>query len=83
MRRFVRAVSYGMLLLAAVLTGWLALRREPVPHERYAIDWCRSAYARARTAADSALVDGQRPPASHLDRPAAVMCGTRRHAGQL
>lgn len=79
-----RIVGVAVSVVLAVVLAWLMLWRDyPVPHERQAIEWCRSAFAQAATPAESTAVDARRPTFSRGDAAAALTCGTRRAARQL
>ncbi len=74
-----------LLLGFALLLGWLQLRRDVTAtgYDDVAVEFCRARYARAGTAADSAVVDLQRPIWSRTQAPAATTCASLRAAGKL
>jgi hypothetical protein len=76
-----RLLGIGIALLVAVAVGFLYLRLS----ERRGAPGCVQAYAAARTAADSALVDAQSSGAAtgRLDAASNVSCGELRLRGAL
>jgi len=85
------ALREGFKRLAIVLSVIVAfavmLWREPDPAEplqqRSLASLCRVDYAKARSAIDTAFVDGHRPVASTLRAVASASCGQLRRAGAL
>ena len=67
-------------LVALLVVAALILSRTP---DGAAVDVCRMAYRQARTAADSAAVDRQRPVVSRAQAAVAVDCRTLRMGGRL
>jgi len=74
------AVVAGALVVG-LITIWVYLRMS----ERRGAYGCVQAYAAARTAADSALVDVQRPDAAagQLEGAYGLSCGELRQRGRL
>jgi hypothetical protein len=70
-----------LALLVGLATMWVYLRMS----ERRGYEGCIEAYAAARTAADSSLVDVQRSDAAtgRLDAAYGVSCGELKLRGQL
>lgn len=74
-----------MVLGIAVILTWFFFIR-PLGQagiDVRAAELCRASYHRARTAADSQIVDGQRPVVSRLQATTALTCGVMRRTGHL
>jgi hypothetical protein len=71
----------GVFVVLAVILWFIQMRRAPVQLlERRD---CQSAYATARTAAESAAVDVRQPLGSDRPDSLAQTCGDLRRAGRL
>jgi len=72
------------ILVALVIAAWFLIH--PLGQAGFdarAAELCRANYHRARTAADSQMVDGQRPIVSRVQATTALTCGAMRQSGQL
>jgi hypothetical protein len=80
------AIALGILLASAILAT-AAFRQRRIPGgavgEDVAATQCRAGYGRARTAADSAVVDVQRPIISREQATVARTCRELRLAAAL
>jgi hypothetical protein len=79
--RLRRYLGIGFALILAAVAAVLYMRMS----ERRGAPSCAQAYAVARTAADTALVDAQAadPEPGRLEAAYAVSCGELRRRGQL
>jgi len=79
--RIHRYLSVALALIVAVVAAVLYMRMS----ERRGAPNCSQAYAAARTAADTALVDAQAadPEPGRLEAAYGVSCGELRRRGQL
>ena len=72
-------------LVVLVIIAWFLLTHpfgQSGPNAQ-AMELCRADYRRARNAADSQMVDAQRPIVSRVQATTALTCGTMRQNGQL
>ena len=77
-------LTMGALLLLAGMAAWSAIRgRGPIGAHRIAAEDCRAGYRRARTAADSSMVDYQTPIVSKTQAAFAKSCKMMRLDGDL
>jgi len=74
-----------VVVLAALFgyLAWVLRRRGATEDDGRSVTLCAVLYQRARSAADTAMVDGQRPMISGEDAPAPRSCGELRSAGRL
>lgn len=85
------ALREGFKRLAIVLSVVVAFaimlwrQGDPVdpPQQRSLASLCRGDYAKARSAIDTAFVDGHKPPVSKLTAVMSPSCGQLRRAGAL
>ena len=77
MKRVISRISSVLLLLAALVGAFLTTRTGPDYDS--ASEECRVAYRRARTAAESTMVDRMRNGESLI----GLNCGTRRTTGRI
>lgn len=76
--------SFGelaLMLTTIVLIGWLLFRPPTYANPTFARD-CALQYERARSAADSAIVDGREPSRMQTERR-GMTCGRMRRRGDL
>src|SRR5262245_909217 len=75
------------IVLAVVVAFAIMLWRQrdlvDPPQQRSLANLCRVDYARARSATDTAFVDGHKPAVSKLTAVASASCGQLRRAGAL
>jgi hypothetical protein len=73
-----------VVVLAAVFAylAWVLRHRGAAEDDGRAATLCTVLYQRARSAADTAMVDGQRPMISGEDAPAPRSCAELRGAGR-
>jgi len=75
------------IVLSVIVAFAIMLWREPDPVEplqqHSLASLCRVDYAKARSATDTAFVDGHKPVASTLRAVESVSCGQLRRAGAL
>lgn len=79
-------VGLGILLAALLFAGvvyWWWRIPGGGPGEDIAAAQCQAGYQRSRTAADSAMIDSQRPIISRGQATAALTCRELRLAGEL
>lgn len=79
-------LAIGATILIALLPLWLGSHgRGKAMREglRHAIDECRTQYASAKTAADTARADAWIPTVGNEQRPADPACGKYRQRGML
>lgn len=75
--RVQRAAGVGLLALLAGGAAWLAIHSTGAVDRTTAVD-CGTRYARAHTAAESLVVDGQRPRITKAGQT-ELACGALRH----
>jgi hypothetical protein len=68
------AVVAAVVASIGLLFSWQGTRQVPPIETRVLASWCRAAYGRARTAAESAAVDLQQPVNDPNYAPARVTC---------
>jgi hypothetical protein len=80
--KLLAAIVAGLAVLCALL--W-SVNRHPLPHPgQLIVAECRTDYQRARSAAESLVVDARRPIHDpELDVPANVSCGELRRTDRL
>ena len=79
--------AVGLAVVAVALSGWLVweyrLRTSAQGADPVVVTACRAAYERARSLADTAIVDAQRHVVSRDQAPNARSCGQLRREGTL
>ena len=78
-RRLFRWIALPLGLVAALLV----VRAYQWIRDRQIIDACAVAYGRARTGADTAAVDLNRPVMDRLTAVGGMSCGALRRAGRI
>jgi hypothetical protein len=73
-------VATAVLLAAVVLS---LARGRPLGYSQAAREQCIAGYRRARSAADSAMVDAWTPVLSRAQAPSATSCAFMRRGGEL
>jgi hypothetical protein len=75
--RFQWVMIWTVIIALGALTAWL------LPYRPVASAQCREAYAKAKTALDSTIVDQTIPITSRTDGMQRVSCGVLRQTGKL
>jgi hypothetical protein len=76
-----RGLSWLAFSIVAILIIWMVVRLQEA--NPMVVSECRRLYGRARTAADTAAVDAQRPVVGRGQATIAASCGLFRKTGRL